>query len=373
MRPSGQWANATAVCAATAAAVCVYSVLQIRKAVRKQAALSRPAPGIPVGVLYIQNPHDDFLQILRNDVLVEKAVAKVDSKLYVFVDATKDVTSSTSERLRYVGELYNLLWNAASVQNKLDLDIRVVSSSDRSWKEIIALPDLIAVFAYEDMDVASLNGGRAASSSLVAFYPLKEAVDDSVNPSTFIYLEDPTRQLGKEPLVVIGGTFDHLHNGHKKLLSFGAALADNAMLVGVTAPHMLEKKRLGHLIESIGERKARVHSFLADVHPHVNPSIITIDDPFGPAITSPDITAIVVSTETQLGAVKINAIRVERGLLPLNIYVCRRTDASTLSSSYIREHLALLPSLRSILLGRLDNLRIHTHAVTAYNEVVDAP
>ncbi|RHY84036.1 hypothetical protein DYB26_010744, partial [Aphanomyces astaci] len=110
--------------------------------------------------------------------------------------------------------------------------------------------------------------------------------------------------------------------------------------------HMLQKKSLGHLIESIQERKSRVEAFLRDVHPHVAPTIITIDDPFGPAITSADISAIVVCTETQLGAVKINAIRADRGLHPLNIYVCRRTDASTLSSSYIREQLAKRPSPR---------------------------
>ncbi|RHX96653.1 hypothetical protein DYB36_001307 [Aphanomyces astaci] len=345
MTTGHSWVNSTGVYTAAAAVLCVYSALQIRKASRKHTAHgSRPAPGLRVGVLYLRNPHDDFLHILRNDVLVEMAVAKVDSMLYVFVDDTKDDGSSSSDRLRYLGELYNLLWNAACVANKHDLDIRVVSSVDQSWKEIIARPDLTAAFAYEDMDVAVLNDGRG--SSPIAFIPFKDIVDKSVDATTFIYLEDPARQLGKESLVVIGGTFDHLHNGHKKLLSFGAALADNGMLIGVTAPHMLQKKSLGHLIESIQERKSRVEAFLRDVHPHVAPTIITIDDPFGPAITSADISAIVVSTETQVGAVKINAIRADRGLHPLNIYVCRRTDASTLSSSYIREQLAKRPSPR---------------------------
>mgnify|MGYP001397321191 CR=1 FL=1 len=43
-----------------------------------------------------------------------------------------------------------------------------------------------------------------------------------------------------------------------------------------------------------------------------------IDDPFGPAITLPEIQCIVASQETEAGCVKINEKRQEAGLSPLD-------------------------------------------------------
>lgn len=36
------------------------------------------------------------------------------------------------------------------------------------------------------------------------------------------------------PVVVLGGTFDHLHPGHKILLSMGAWIASRKLIVGIT-------------------------------------------------------------------------------------------------------------------------------------------
>ncbi|KAF0699067.1 Aste57867_10340 [Aphanomyces stellatus] len=332
------WLSVTpgVVYGAAATAVFFVSIMQMRKSIAKKSSPSSSSE-VPVGILYIENPHGDFLQLLRNDVLIEKVVERVSSRLYVFVDDSK--STSTSARLQFMGELNNLLWNAACCLGKVSLDMRIVSSADRTWSDVLAMPELNGVFGCDGLDVTQLNQDRADGRQ-IAFFPLSQYVDRCVDPRTFIYLEDSETQLGKESLVVIGGTFDHMHNGHKKLLSLGAAIAAPGMLIGVTAPHMLEKKSLGYLIECLDERKRRVRDYLATMHPHVQATIVTIDDPFGPSITSKDVTAIVVSTETQMGAVKINEIRAERGLAPLKIYVCRRTDASTLSSSFIREQLA---------------------------------
>ena len=36
------------------------------------------------------------------------------------------------------------------------------------------------------------------------------------------------------PVVALGGTFDHLHAGHKILLSMGAWIAQEKLIVGIT-------------------------------------------------------------------------------------------------------------------------------------------
>ena len=69
----------------------------------------------------------------------------------------------------------------------------------------------------------------------------------------------------------------------------------------------------------------------------VHLDIIELQDPYGPTITDETIDAIVVSSETIVGAFKINEIREGKGFQPLNILVTRRTDAASLSSTNIRE------------------------------------
>ncbi|OQR92220.1 hypothetical protein THRCLA_08759 [Thraustotheca clavata] len=330
-------AGVGAVLCGAAAAACVYSLVQIRARPKKLVG-ENGSPQVPVGLLRLGHAVD-FLHVLRNDVLLEKTIDRVSSRLYIYVDfeATK---AGLSVRLKYLSEVYNMAWDLASYVGKYELDIRVVSSSDRAWEELLVLPELCGVFGYQGMDVTQLNATRHDELPRLVFYPLKLFVERQVNPSLFTYLEDENTIVEKEQVVVVGGTFDHLHNGHKKLLSFAASVTSKLLIVGVTAPHMLEKKKLGYLIQTLDVRKRKTGEYLQCIQPNLPIDVMTIDDPFGPSITSRQITGIVVSSETLAGAIKINDIRAERGLLPLKIYVCRRTECSTLSSSFIREQIA---------------------------------
>mgnify|MGYP002718671144 FL=1 len=38
------------------------------------------------------------------------------------------------------------------------------------------------------------------------------------------------------PVVALGGTFDHLHSGHKILLTMAASITSRKLIVGVTGP-----------------------------------------------------------------------------------------------------------------------------------------
>jgi pantetheine-phosphate adenylyltransferase len=56
-------------------------------------------------------------------------------------------------------------------------------------------------------------------------------MDNEVDPSSPIL---PGSDPPTYPVVIIGGTFDHLHAGHKILLSMAAWIADEKLIVGVT-------------------------------------------------------------------------------------------------------------------------------------------
>ncbi|CAM9486794.1 unnamed protein product, partial [Laminaria digitata] len=72
------------------------------------------------------------------------------------------------------------------------------------------------------------------------------------------------------------------------------------------------------------------------LNPHIQARVEEITDPFGPPVTEEAFDAIVVSSETVLGAERINELRSQKGFRPLAVVVTRRMAAATLSSSYLR-------------------------------------
>lgn len=64
--------------------------------------------------------------------------------------------------------------------------------------------------------------------------------------------------------VVLGGTFDHMHTGHRLLLTESLLLSRKRLVVGVANGPLLESKLLPELIAPCEERVVRVSAFLED-------------------------------------------------------------------------------------------------------------
>ncbi|CAI5718706.1 unnamed protein product [Peronospora destructor] len=292
---------------------------------------------VHVGLLRIHVP-ENFHDLVKNDVLVEKTIEFVSQTLFIYVSGR-----NTHEVLNYISELYGMTWDIACGLDKPFLDIRIVGSEDStSWDMLMLLPHLNAVFAEDAVvDVQHLNAQRFEHDGLfaVTYHPLAMHVERRLAAGV-IYFENEHADLTPHDLVILGGTFDHLHNGHKKLLSLAVSICAKRMIVGVTADSMLKEKPHAELLEPLRKRKSAVRSYIAFLKPNIIADIVTIEDPFGPAIVIPEPAAMVVSTETLSGASKINSMRIKRGLPKLHIFACRRTKSSTLSSSCIREKIA---------------------------------
>jgi cytidyltransferase-like protein len=138
--------------------------------------------------------------------------------------------------------------------------------------------------------------------------------------------------------IAIGGTFDCLHNGHRKLVAFASSVCSTELTIGITGDAMIAKKSNATLIASFNERKETVAAFLRIMKPELRINAVELVEPYGPTITDPTIEAIVVSSETILGAFKINDIRLSQGMRPLFIFVTMREDTAALSSTFIRNH-----------------------------------
>ncbi|HII66926.1 MULTISPECIES: phosphopantetheine adenylyltransferase [Thermococcus] len=137
--------------------------------------------------------------------------------------------------------------------------------------------------------------------------------------------------------VVVGGTFDRLHLGHKALLR-KAFEVGRYVYVGITSDEMIKDKPYAEKILPYDIRLRDLLKFF-EVNGYSNYRIIKINSAIGFADKIRSLDAIVVSEETYKGALLVNKARKEKGLKPLDIVtidIVKSKIGSKISSSLIR-------------------------------------
>lgn len=151
---------------------------------------------------------------------------------------------------------------------------------------------------------------------------------------------EPDPGPGPYGAVVLGGTFDRLHDGHRRLLKVSAELARERIVVGVCDGPMLAKKELAELIEPVKTRMKAVEDYIKSIKPGLIVHVEPIMDPYGPSIIDDKLDAIIVSKETLAGGHSVNKKRAEKGLSQLKVEVVdllpEETSGEKLSSSALR-------------------------------------
>jgi pantetheine-phosphate adenylyltransferase len=119
--------------------------------------------------------------------------------------------------------------------------------------------------------------------------------------------------------VMVGGTFDPLHDGHKRLLdrSFSIAGPGGQVVIGLTTDTFASKKN--HPIRPFQVRREELEGYISESCYLVSCIIEPLNDRFGPSLDA-DFDAIVVSEETLPVAIEINQLRKEKHRKKVDIH-----------------------------------------------------
>ncbi|KAI1002528.1 hypothetical protein K3495_g5676 [Podosphaera aphanis] len=273
--------------------------------------------------------------------------------------------------------------------------VQIQSLIKRQWNEIFSGDDdeskkLLAYYqglVHQTPHILSEQIGP--TGDIISLCQKYESRSPSVTRSTLVHTT-----------VAVGGTFDHLHAGHKLLLTAAALLLQPPtnpqinlkLIVGITGDELLKNKKYLEFLKSWKQRQEDVVDFLLSVilfthkedsvrtvslkspesnchiiRTYLDPHPITIDcieiqDPFGPTISDGSITALVVSGETRAGGQAINQKRAEKGLSALEIFEVDVLDLKeTNEGTNISERFASKISSTEIRKWKAENARHSSH------------
>lgn len=239
-------------------------------------------------------------------------------------------------------------------------NLQTLANCRQPWKHVFSTEDTQG----EDLLKLFLRLREAYSASSVRGLDVSQ-VDAGTDSATLGSRQDEeripvTNTARRHYSVAVGGTFDHLHVGHKLLLTMTALVIEpdiehaRTLTIGITGDALLKKKQYIEYVQDWEQRQENVRDFLLSImgqdssaqptarsyNAETNArsvreelgrgltiNCVEIFDPFGPTITDESISALVISAETRSGGKAVNDRRTEKGWAPLEVFEVDVLDA----------------------------------------------
>jgi phosphopantetheine adenylyltransferase len=294
-------------------------------------------------------------------IAVEKGVeldfpGGVDARIFMLEAVREDRSKGTAVNYAYSGPLLNL---STLVSARRAYDPVFSVESEQGEHVLQAFLKLHSVLPNPSPpNVRRIIGGTSITTT--------SSTEESAT--------DPTQSPNPHYSVAVGGTFDHLHIGHKLLLTTTALVlspsertspSDRLITIGITGDELLTNKKVASEVESWDVRRQKTADFFESIlafpaakdtmssrmsmkisRPGPNGHLVRvtylslasgstttinytrISDPYGPTITDRNISALVISHETRAGGKAVNDKRTEKGWAPLEVFEVDVLDAS---------------------------------------------
>lgn len=233
-------------------------------------------------------------------------------------------------------------------------DLKSLAQCDRAWQRLCSLESEPAEILLQNfLRIRGGSSDKSISSRQIEIERVPGGLTLHQNSPQNAFQEISSH---RHRFIAVGGTFDHLHAGHKLLLTMTALLLDQrsiegaCLTIGITGDELLKNKRFKEELEDFSERQLAVQTFLLGVlglvsltnildqshklesnSPHgreiqdklqsgLTIRYVEIFDPCGPTITDETITALVLSAESRAGGQAVNKKREGKGWSALEIF-----------------------------------------------------
>lgn len=124
----------------------------------------------------------------------------------------------------------------------------------------------------------------------------------------------------KSNTVLVGGTFDKLHKGHRALI-MKAFETGRRVMIGLSSDRLARELQKNHDVATYEERLKELRDFLRKQKVLERAKIVPLDTAYGITLSTTVADALVVSKETKPVGIDINKKRKANGLKPLNLVV----------------------------------------------------
>ena len=312
-----------------------------------------------------------------------------------------DVNTSVILVKAYLGK--DLETQDSNNNSKISLgDLRALANSRRSWKCLYYLDNEAGKTLFE-----FFIQSRNESCSHLCENLVSEGLEGTnhlgtLNQSSLSGTQQFSDHTSKRHYsVAVGGTFDHLHAGHKLLLTMAAFLVDSGvkpatssermLTIGVTGDKLLQNKQFIDELQDWNTRQACVEEFLLGMLEMISPSdnlklaqpipssdsgarfvrnefesgliinYVEIFDPFGPTVTNKSISALVISRETRAGGKAVNDRRQAKGWSLLEVFEVDVLNADSEADSQLEQNEEFQSKISSTDIRR----RLHERSVAS--------
>jgi len=264
-------------------------------------------------------------------------------KLFIKLYNTRANNNSWCENLEYVQEIlldyYDVLTMRARHKNNWTQEHAILLPSSI---DVAFIPE-IQVYYYYITEESELNRAREmkglAPVSLCQI-SVPSILDHQLTPMGPT-LRDTNLQYQKYPCVATAGTYDHLHDGHKVILTLSTLVSKHKVVVALLTA--TSNKKFSEFTEPLSRRCDKVQQFLSMINPHLNYEIERVnrcnDMAMCRLVNDTIVPAVIVENEPEsiTGINKVNAARVLRNLPALELV--KKKSHRTVSSTDLREWL----------------------------------